>query len=122
MASLEAILHTRYGDISGRCWYDIERSARKRCIPFNITQEYAWELFLLQNKRCVYTNIPLLFSRDYSKNTASLDRINSLLGYECDNVQWVHKSINMAKGAMSHIDFIMLCKQVSNSLGPDESL
>lgn len=44
--------------------------------------------------------------------TASLDRINSSIGYTIDNVQWVHKKINMMKMDLSQEEFINYCRLV----------
>jgi hypothetical protein len=53
-----------------------------------------------------------MFSKTRTKNTASLDRIDNKIGYEVGNVHWVHKEVNMAKGSMSHGDFLSLCRCV----------
>ena len=47
------------------------------------------------------------------KFTASLDRIDSKLGYELNNIQWVHKDINMMKQAYTNNYFIEHCKLVA---------
>ena len=43
---------------------------------------------------------------------ASLDRINSEIGYIISNVQWVDKTINMSKQQMNNEQFIKMCKEV----------
>ena len=45
--------------------------------------------------------------------TASLDRVDNSTGYTKDNIQWVHKDINMMRGPLSVDKFIELCKLVS---------
>lgn len=55
----------------------------------NITPHYLEYLFLGQNRRCGYTNLPLELSIKCPKpplRCASLDRIDSSKGYEIDNV------------------------------------
>lgn len=44
----------------------------------------------------------------------SIDRINSDIGYEEGNIQWVDKRINMMKGSLSNEEFIELCTKVAN--------
>jgi len=44
--------------------------------------------------------------------TASLDRINSDMGYVEGNVQWVHRDINFMKGCLSQHNFIHLCQLI----------
>lgn len=104
-------------DISGRYWGRIKESAKTRNFEFNITIEYAWELFIKQNRKCNLSGLPIKFSftRNKDDETASLDRIDSKIGYVEGNVQWVHKHINMMKNAHSQDYFINLCKLISNN-------
>ena len=44
--------------------------------------------------------------------TQSLDRIDSTKGYTIDNVQWVHKYINLMKHQLTQQQFIDFCKKV----------
>ena len=83
---------------------------------FDITIEYAWDLYLNQNKECALSGLPIKFSFTRNKNdeTASLDRIDSKLGYVEGNVQWVHKHVNMMKNVYSQKYFISICKLISN--------
>lgn len=70
-----------------------------------------------QNGLCAYTGVPLvLMNRDKTKteSTASIDRIDSNLGYHKDNIHWVHKQINFMKLNLTHEDFIYWCKKVNN--------
>jgi hypothetical protein len=45
--------------------------------------------------------------------TASLDRIDSSKGYTIDNVQWVHKTVNLMKRELNQQDFIDICNKIS---------
>lgn len=61
----------------------------------------------IQQGVCVYTNIPLILANhtdyDYPRfMQASVDRINSDLGYEVGNIQFVSITCNYAKNAMTH--------------------
>ena len=72
-----------YGDISKSFWNTIRNGAIKRNLGFDISIEYAWNLYLKQNKRCALTGEEINFGRtkvDVAK-TASLDRIDPTLGY-----------------------------------------
>lgn len=109
------------GEISGVFWNVIKRSSRTknekgRNLEFSITQDYIWDLFLKQDRKCALTGLQLTFARDYSRNkgfqTASLDRIDSSIGYVPGNVQWVHKIINRTKGNLSDSDFLRICMKV----------
>jgi hypothetical protein len=112
---------TGYEGISGYYWNKLKHNATKRKsrkLPFKITIEYAWALFLEQDKCCALTGLPIDTSQS-SKNkewssTASLDRIDSSQGYIPGNVQWVHKDVNQMKWTLSQDRFINVCKLVVN--------
>jgi hypothetical protein len=95
-------------------------SHRRRDLEFSVSIEYLWELFLKQNRRCVFTGELLEFGPrkgtvwgEQKKTTASLDRIDSSKGYVEGNVQWVHKDINLLKSNLSDAEFVDLCKKVA---------
>lgn len=82
-----------YEEISKKCWEIYRRNARYRNLDFSITPEYAWEVFLCQNRQCALTGLPLQFKTQATETdgTASLDRIDSKKGYIRGNVWWVDK-------------------------------
>jgi hypothetical protein len=116
--------HHGVGDLTRTFWYTIKTGADVRGISFNITIEYAWELLLKQSLRCALSGVPINLSDmlkkcnpDYSKFTASLDRIDSSKGYDVGNVQWVHKEINYIKRDLPEEDFISWCRLVAQTQG-----
>lgn len=101
--------------ISSSVYTRIKLNALSRNHKFDISLEYIENLFIKQNKKCVYTKLALTLPethRDWSNN-ASLDRIDSSKGYVKDNVQWVTKKINMMKRNLSDKEFIQLCELVA---------
>lgn len=107
---------TGFGEISGDYFSNIRRGAAIRGLSFNITIEYIWELFLKQNRECKLSGIKINLSPNISREeqTASLDRIDSQVGYIPENVQWVHKDVNFLKNKYSEEYLIRMCKMVSN--------
>lgn len=106
-----------YEEISGTFFYRIKRNAAIRNLYFNITIEYIWKLYLNQNRKCILSGIDIPFAPNrmqYGKNEASLDRIDSKLGYIEGNVQWVHKHINRMKLDYNQEYFINICKNIAN--------
>jgi hypothetical protein len=105
------------GQISRQYWNCLIRGAKQRNIIFNITIEDGWNLFLSQNKQCALSGVDLCFAESYTTQrihqTASLDRIDSSKGYTLDNIQWVHKEINMLKMNCDNQKFIEICRQVA---------
>lgn len=106
-----------YGEIGKTLWTRYQNNAYKRELEFSISIEYAWELFLSQNRLCALTDMPLVFSerkRDDTLTTASIDRRDSTKGYVEGNIWWVHKTINMMKNTLPEKDFIEFCTKVAN--------
>ncbi len=101
--------------MSGAFFNTIANSAALRGLEFSLTKEGLWELFLAQDRQCAITGLNLVFSslntiRKYGiEQTASLDRIDSNIGYVPGNVWWVHKDINRMKQSFSYERFIELC-------------
>lgn len=106
-----------YEDIHGKWFSGLKRGAKSRGHEFNITIEYIWDLYVEQGKKCALTGRDLVFAQS-SKGfqngctTASLDRIDSTIGYIKGNVQWVHKDVNLSKQRLNNVDFIQLCQEV----------
>lgn len=114
------------GDISGDFWYShVLRSAKgdkqgnkvRKPKDINITIEYIWELFVFQERKCALTGLELFFPKKGKDRsyTASLDRINSDLGYVKGNVQWVHKHVNIMKNKFDQNYFIQMCKLIGGA-------
>lgn len=81
----------------------------------NLDLEYLLDLWNKQEGKCVYTNISMVLPDGKSKGTmftASLDRIDSSLGYVKDNVQYTLTPINLMKSAMSDEDTRHLIKLI----------
>ena len=110
--------------LTGRLWRSIINHAKKRKIEFNLSIEDAWFQFEKQNFLCALTNLPIYMPKNSKKDithTASLDRKNSQLGYFKDNIQWVHKDINLMKSNLPEDKFIELCFLVSKKKDIDDN-
>lgn len=111
------------GEISGNRWDQISRSKTNRnkrtsAIDrvFDITIEWAWDLFLKQDRKCALTGTEIYFGiGGKDEYTASLDRIDSLKGYTEDNVQWIHKDVNRMKNIFDQDYFIETCRKVAET-------
>ena len=107
-----------FKELSGSYWTSLKNGAKSRNIEFNISQQYAWDLFLKQERKCFYTKIPLIMQPGDSRNSnlqdshASLDRIDNNKGYVEDNVVWSHKIVNIMKLDLTYIEFIKWCELV----------
>jgi len=106
-----------YGDLSGTYWSKIKEGAGTRGHPpIEITPQDAWEVFLKQDRKCALTGLPIKLVPNYDKSieqTASLDRIDSSKNYTKDNIQWIHKIVNVMKNKYRENDFIYLCRLIA---------
>ena len=101
--------------IPGRYFGSLFFSAKKRNLSFSITIDNIWKIYEKQNGICDISGLKIDFHKPGEKcthQTASLDRIDSLRGYEIDNVRWVHKTINIMKMDLSDKEFLFFCKQI----------
>lgn len=109
-------LWSGYEGISTVYYNRVMNGAKKRNIKFDLTIQDMWNKFVEQNKRCSLSGIKLMFSptnKTRNLQTASLDRIDSKIGYYYDNIQWIHKNLNIMKWHISNKDFINWCHEVS---------
>lgn len=119
--TIEANKEKRLVPLTDTFWGKIRDGAKKRNLDFNLTKEEAYALFLAQNGKCKFTGLELTFNSSTVKTdgTASLDRINSKLGYSIDNIQWVHKKINQIKMDLPDNEFVFLCHLIAeNNIKP----
>jgi hypothetical protein len=88
----------------------IKLRAKNRGIDYLLSSEYLWDLYLKQNKKCALSGLPI----DFTKNgRASLDRIDSSIGYVEGNVHWVYNKINIMKNEYTQTEFLELCKIIT---------
>lgn len=105
-----------YKNISGSFWSEIQKGAIKRNLKFDLSMRYLHSLFKKQSGKCALTGVKIYLTdriKERIKFTASLDRIDSSKGYVKENIQWVHKTINLMKQNLLEKDFIRYCKSVA---------
>lgn len=106
-----------YGGINMSFYNRIKKNAKARNnIKFDVSIEYIWNLFVKQNRKCALTGIELIFGKTIKNDitTASLDRIDSDIGYIEGNVQWVHKDINWIKNDFPESEFFSWIEKIYN--------
>jgi hypothetical protein len=111
-----------YGEIHLSFYSAIKNSATQKNksgrqeLTFDVSIEYLWELFLLQERKCNLSGIEIEFGEtNVGAKTASLDRIDSSKGYVEGNVQWVHKDVNLMKRTYEQDYFIDLCSKIAHN-------
>ncbi len=116
-AKMVGVGHTSFKgfqEIRLSLWNKYRLRAEERGLAFEISLESAWAVYEAQSRRCALTGEPLSFGVGYkaSQTTASLDRIDNNLGYVDGNVQWVHKTINIMRNALTVDEFRAWCLKV----------
>lgn len=104
-----------YGELPRSYFGSVTRGAAGRGIGFDVTIEYAWELFLKQGRRCALTGDRLVMPGQVpgpDEKVASLDRIDSFGYYRPGNVQWTSVRSNLMKGDMPEDEFVRECDKV----------
>lgn len=102
-----------YKTIPGKVLSRIKRQALQRNIKCFITLEDIWNTLENQNKKCALTGLDVSFIQE----TASVDRIDSNKEYSKDNIQIVHKDVNIMKNVFDQEYFIDICKKIAITRG-----
>lgn len=122
-AKLGIVLTKNYKLLSLYYFRSIKRGADDRNLEFCITPKVVYSKFVEQGGRCALSGCPIFLNPklgDNHKQTASLDRIDSTKGYLLDNIQWVHKDINMLKRNFGEECFRSMCLAVAKTIELDE--
>lgn len=79
---------------------------------WEITHQTILDLYYLQGGKCALTGLHLTYERDRygGQFNASIDRINSKLGYLPDNVRLVCKAVNIFRGKLTDTELLWWCK------------
>lgn len=100
-------------------WFNkFKSSAELRNIPWSLTLDDVADAMQKQDNRCSLTGWDISFP-DWGHSQeapASIDRIDSTLGYTKDNIQLVVRKVNMMKQQYSQEEFIEVCKAVANKV------
>ncbi|MBS1722359.1 MAG: hypothetical protein JSS66_05070 [Armatimonadetes bacterium] len=96
-------------------------AALKRGLQFAVGNEFLTELYNAQGRMCALSGVRLNVASNAQEHksgltTASLDRVDSNLGYVEGNVQWVHKDVNCMKWNLRQHEFIQWCHAIANHM------
>lgn len=78
-----------------------------------MTKQDILALWEMQDRKCALSGLDIGWSPVGRKHTISLDRIDNDRGYTLDNVQLLHKDINMMKHAFLQVYFVNLCRMIA---------
>lgn len=105
--------------ISPRSFANLKKGAESRSLPFAIVPEDINSLLNKQDFKCIYSKLPIDFHPD--NLTASVDRLDSRYGYLPENLQLVHKFINMYKVSMQEEVLLHFAQLIGNNTLPVET-
>jgi hypothetical protein len=100
-----------FGEISGSVFNRIRSGARVRDLDLFVNPELLNKLWDESKGICALSGLALDL-----QSTASLDRIDSSIGYIQGNIQWVHKDINKMKNDLDEEHFKDLCRLVAQNI------
>lgn len=91
-------------------WFNsFMKSALLRGYAWHLTPQFVDAMHQEQDGACVYSGLPIGWSSVGWGHTASIDRIDNAAHYTEDNVQLVHKKVNMMRGTLGDEEFKELC-------------
>lgn len=98
-------------------WFNrFKRCAAVRGIEWDLCVEELWELYISQSKQCALTGWEIGWSEKGTVHTISIDRIDSDDHYHANNIQLVHKHINIMKNQYSMAFFMKACHSISKNI------
>jgi hypothetical protein len=127
--------HRGVGNLTRSFYNYFRHMATKRGIEWAVSIDYLWDLAKQQEMKCALTGLDIVFptisnlagGHTFDAATqqrmakgfgnvavASLDRLNSDLGYVPGNVQWLTKWANIMKNGLSQEEFVHLCHLVAS--------
>lgn len=97
-------------------YQNIISSAKKRNIELLVSEDELFDLLVKQNFQCKFTGQKIALPQKYDeRGTASVDRIDSNKPYTLDNVQWLHKDVNLMKMDFDESEFVNWCDLISKN-------
>jgi hypothetical protein len=98
-------------------WFEkFKSSAALRGLVFDISIEDVWFLYTAQEGKCALSGLPIGWAEVGSIHTASIDRIDSSMGYIKENVQLLHKDVNFMKQQFDQRYFVEVCKAIADKV------
>lgn len=96
-------------------WFEVKRKGGiHRGLSWDLEPQDILNLYEEQNHKCALTGWDIGWSEKGLTATVSIDRIDSGEGYLKNNIQLLHKDVNMAKQQYSQEYFIEMCNAVAD--------
>jgi hypothetical protein len=98
-------------------WHGLKDRANKNGYKVTFDWKYLKDLWDAQEGKCAISGINMTYEMFNGRipTNVSVDRINSSLGYEIDNIQLVCMAVNQMKSDMTTEQLLFFCKQIVNN-------
>lgn len=97
-------------------WFSryFERKRKRKPMTGSISIQDVHEMWEKQNRKCALSGVDIGFAPTGNVHTCSIDRIDSMKNYSIENIQLVHKDVNLMKNKFDNEYFIELCKKIAD--------
>jgi hypothetical protein len=109
------IIPTKSSHIPKKIIAQIRIHAQAKNRVCSIDEMDIYNIWVKQNKKCALSGMYVQFHSIPKLSTASVDRIDSRKDYTLDNIQILHKDINLSKRIYTDEYYIYLCKLVAEN-------
>lgn len=106
-------IELRHRDIKSHLRYILGKARLRKKWKFTITPEDMYDLWDKQQGLCAYSKLPLNNIANHLQ-LASLDRIDSSIGYTRSNIQLVCTAVNKMKQNLTEEQFLNFCGLITN--------
>jgi len=95
-------------------YFERSKGANKKKRSGDISIKDIYNIWVGQNKKCVLSGLDIDFIKKEDGISASIDRIDSNVEYLINNVQLVHKDVNLMKNHFNQNYFLNMCEKITN--------
>ena len=110
---IKANSRIRNEPFSPRWFTRCKHNATARGHDFLVSKEDILNLWEKQGRKCALSGLDIGWAKVGRIHIISLDRIDNAKGYTLDNIQLLHKDINMMKHAFLQVYFVNLCRMIA---------
>ena len=98
-----------FKDVPGHVFGVMKQCAQMRHLECSVSIAALQEQWERQHGYCALSGLPISI-----KVNASIDRIDSNIGYVTGNIQWVHNDVNLMKNHLDQAYFIEMCRRIAH--------
>jgi hypothetical protein len=95
-------------------WHAIKDRVKKQKITLDFQYDFLLELWEKQNGKCAISGIDMTYKMGFGRTptNVSVDRINSNIGYDKNNIQLVCMAVNQMKNDLDINQLLFFCNKI----------